>query len=66
MAEAQRFIPKTKHISLNYHWFRSYTKGPKKIINIKYVNTKEQVAVMFIKPLDESAFPYLGRKANGW
>ena len=56
MAEAQKFTPRTKHISLKYHWFRSHTKGPNKIINIKYVNTKEQTADFLTKPLDEKIF----------
>ena len=65
MAESQKFTPRTKHISLKYHWFRSYTKGSKKIINIKYVNTKEQIADMFTKTLDKSVFTYLRRKSIG-
>ena len=66
MAEAQKFTPRTKHISLKYHWFRSHTKGPNKIINIKYVNTKEQTADLLTKPLDEKLFQYLRKKSNGW
>ena len=66
MAESQRFTPRTKHISLKYHWFRSHISGPNKLLNIKYVNTKEQIADIFTKPLDEPSFLYLRRKLLGW
>ena len=66
MAESQKFTPRTKHISLKYHWFRSFIKGPKKMLNVKYINTKEQTADIFTKPLDEPLFIHLRRKSNGW
>ena len=66
MAESQKFTPRTKHISLKYHWFRSFTKGSNKMLDIKYVNTKEQTADLLTKPLDEKLFQYLRKKSNGW
>ena len=66
MAEAQKFTPRTKHISLKYHWFRSFIKGPNKLLNIKYLHTKEQISDLLTKPLDEPSFTYLRRKLLGW
>ena len=66
MAESQEFTPRTKHISLKYHWFRSFIKGPNKLINIIHVNTREQTADILTKPLDEALFIHLRRKSNGW
>ena len=57
---------RTKRISLKYHWFKSFIKGPNNIINIKYVNTKKKIADAFTKLLDEPIFTYLRRKASGW
>ena len=66
MAEGKKFTPRTKHVSLKYHWFRSFIKEPNKLLNIKYINTKEQIADLFTKPLDEALFNHLRRKSNGW
>ena len=66
MAESQRFTPRTKHISLKYHWFRSFLSGPNKLLDIKYVPTKEQIADIFTKPLDEALFLHLRKKLMGW
>ena len=66
MAKSQRFTPRTKHISLKYHWFRSFITGPSKLLDIKYINTKEQIADIFTKPLDVSLFLHLRKKLIGW
>ena len=57
---------KTKHISLKYHWFRQFLSGPNKLIEIKYVNTKEQIADILTKPLEIGLFKNLRKKSNGW
>ena len=35
MAESQKFTPIARHISSKYHWFRSFIKGPNKLLNVK-------------------------------
>jgi hypothetical protein len=64
MAESTKFSPRTKHIALKYHHFRSYVKS--KAIRIFPINTKEQTADIFTKPLDDPSFLYLRKKLNGW
>ena len=66
MAESQKLTPRTKYISLKYHWFGSFIKGPKKMLSIKYTNTKEQTDDIFTNSLNEALFIYLRRKSNGW
>jgi kynurenine formamidase len=52
----------TKHIDIRYHFFEgSPTKGD---IEIAYVCTKEQLANIFTKPLDEKTFTKLRNELN--
>jgi hypothetical protein len=45
---------RTKHISIRYHFLRDHQQ--KGDIEIAYINTKEQLADIFTKPLDEQTF----------
>jgi hypothetical protein len=45
---------RTKHIVIRYHFLRDHQQ--KGDIEIAYVNTKEQLADIFTKPLDEQTF----------
>jgi hypothetical protein len=48
---------RTKHIAIRYHFLRDcQQKGD---VEIAYVNTKEQLADIFTKPLDEKPLPNL-------
>lgn len=64
LAKAEKFSPRTKHIAIKYHHFRHH------VINndllILPIDTCEQTADIFTKPLNESLFPYLRGKLNGW
>ena len=42
---------RTKHIAIRYHFLRDHQQ--KGDIEIAYINTKEQLADIFTKPLDE-------------
>ena len=64
VAESPKFTPRTKHIALKYHHFRQFVHDG--TIVIKPIDTKEQVADIFTKPLDEAQFVYLRRKLCGW
>ena len=52
IAESNKLTPRTKHISLKYHWFRSFLSGPNKLLEILHVPTKEQIADILSKPLN--------------
>jgi hypothetical protein len=52
----------TKHIVIRYHFLRDYQQ--KEDIEISYINTKNQLADIFTKPLDEQSFNKLRHELN--
>jgi hypothetical protein len=64
MAESTKFTPRTKHIALKYHHFKQFLDTGR--INIRYVNTHEQIADILTKPLNDPAFFALRKMLNGW
>jgi hypothetical protein len=53
---------RTKHIDIQYHFLRDHQQ--KGDIEIAYVTTKEQLADIFTKPLDEKTFSKLRNELN--
>jgi hypothetical protein len=53
---------RTKHIAIRYHFLRDHQQ--KGDIEIAYINTKEQLANIFTKPLDEQTFNKLRHELN--
>jgi hypothetical protein len=53
---------RTKHIAIRYHFLRDHQQRGD--IKIAYVSTKEQLADIFTKPLDEKTFTKLRNKLN--
>jgi hypothetical protein len=64
VAKSPKFTPRTKHIALKYHHFRHFVSDG--TIAIEYIDTTEQTADIFTKPLPEKTFLYLRRKLMGW
>ena len=64
IAKSGKFSPRTRHIAIKYHHFREYVK--KGIIQIHSIDTKEQTADIFTKPLSADLFKYLRGKLMGW
>ena len=54
MTEAHKFTPRTKHIALKYHHFRSHTDSGK--IKIIYKPSEEQIADILTKPVNDPQF----------
>jgi hypothetical protein len=52
----------TKHIDIQYHFLRDHQQRGD--IEIAYVSTKEQLADIFTKPLDEKTFTKLRNELN--
>jgi hypothetical protein len=53
---------RTKHIAIRYHLLRdNQQRGD---IEIAYINTKDQLADIFTKPLDEKTFTKLRNELN--
>jgi hypothetical protein len=51
------FHGRTKHIKVRYHFLRDHVKEGE--IEMKFIDTKRQLADIFIKPLDSSRFASL-------
>lgn len=69
MSESIKFTPRTKHIEIKYHHFRSRVKSsynPFGDIAIKDISTKLQLADIFTKPLDNVTFFDLRKLLCGW
>ena len=54
MASGIKFSPRTKHIELKYHHFRSHVKSGRVVIH--YRPNEEQLADLLTKPLSNEAF----------
>ena len=64
VAESPKFTPRTKHIAIKYHHFRSHVAN--KTIEILPISTHDQLADIFTKPLDRVIFVKLRRSLMGW
>ena len=64
VAESPKFTGRTKHIALKYHHFRQFVSNG--TVKIHPIDTLEQTADIFTKPLDRTKFEYLRRKLCGW
>jgi hypothetical protein len=64
IATAPKMRPRTRHIAIKYHHFRSHVA--KKTIHIKWVETSLQVADQFTKGLPRDAFCRLRKMLMGW
>jgi hypothetical protein len=64
VAKSPKFTPRTKHIAIKYHHFRSFVEDG--TIDIQSIDTKEQLADILNKPLPEASFCYLRRNLMGW
>ncbi len=64
VAESPKFTPQTKHIAIKYHHFRRFVSDG--TVTIHHIDTKQQIADIFTKPLDEVLFSHLREKLMGW
>ena len=69
MAESLKFTPCTKHIAIKYHHFcsrvqTSFNKSGD--IKLKYISTKQQLADILTKPVDDNSFFRLHHMLCGW
>jgi hypothetical protein len=57
LANNPEHYAKTKHINIQYHFIREHVTND--IIQLSYINTKEQLADMLTKALSGPTFKYL-------
>jgi hypothetical protein len=63
LVKSPNMRPRTKHIALKYHHFRSHIG---KEITIKWISTDDQLADIFTKSLTEATFQLLRKRLMGW
>ena len=64
LVKCPRLRPRTKHIALKYHHFRSKVKEG--LVTVQYVHTRKQTADIFTKALPEDQFLALRKQLMGW
>jgi len=64
LVKCPRMRPRTKHIALKYHHFRS--KVQEGLITVKRVDTKMQSGDILTKALAEPQFKHLRKLIMGW
>ena len=64
LANAPKMNARTKHIAIKYHHFREAVKA--KYLQIKRVDTKEQLADILTKPVDRITLQHLRKGIMGW
>ncbi len=64
-AEAPKLSPRTKHIAVKYHFFKSHL-GRKKGIELSKIDTDEQKADILTKGLASQKFKELRKLLCGW
>jgi hypothetical protein len=64
LANTPKMRPRTKHIALKNHHFRSHIATGD--IKVKWIDTKSQLADIFTKPLPEPLFTSLRLLLLGW
>jgi hypothetical protein len=59
-----RLTPRSKHIAIKYHWFRSHL-SPNSIV-VRHVSTNDQMADILTKPLARTKFEAARKLIMGW
>ncbi|MFN9982742.1 MAG: Ty1/Copia family ribonuclease HI, partial [bacterium] len=64
LASAPRMRPRTRHIGLKNNHFRSHVDLGH--LTIQWIDTKNQLADIFTKPLEAASFITLRQTLQGW
>ena len=62
--ELPRMTPRSKHIAVKYHWFRSHIEPG--ILDVQKVDTNDQLGDIFTKGLGATKFKAMREKLMGW
>ena len=63
-SDPPKMTPRSKSIAVKYHWFREHLRPG--TIDLVAIQSSEQLADIFTKPLAPPAFTYLRKKLLGW
>ena len=64
MARVHKYRPRTKHLNVKLHHFRSYVES--KEVSMHPIDTTEQLADYLTKPVNVEILQYLRKKVMGW
>ena len=64
IATNHKYRPRTKHLNIRLHHFRSYVQDG--TISISKIDTNDQIADIFTKPLTTPKFIKLRKQIIGW
>ena len=64
MAKVHKYRPRTKHLNVKLHHFRSHVE--RKEISIHPIDTEDQLADYLTKPVNEIVFARLRPRVMGW
>ena len=64
MAQVHKYRPRTKHLNVKLHHFRSYVEDGS--ISVEKIDTKEQLADYLTKPVPEDILVKLRKVVMGW
>ena len=64
MAKVHKYRPRTKHLNVKLHHFRSYVESGE--ITIHPIKSEDQIADYLTKPLNTSRLAFLQKKVMGW
>ena len=64
--EPPRMTPRSKHFAVKYHWFREFLHDDNNNMNLKKIDSKNQIADIMTKGLTKEPFVYLRKLLMGW
>ena len=64
LAVAPKYDVVKNNIAIKYHHFQSYVANGD--VDIQHIDTRVQIAYIFMKPLDAELFRYICYKLNCW
>lgn len=66
LAKSPTLTPRSKHFATKYHFFKSHIKENGGVLDIQRIDTKDQAADIFTKPLDRTMFTTVRKLVMGW
>ena len=64
LARTEKYRPRTKHIAIEYHHFCDHVRNEN--ITIQRIDTLNQLADIFTKPLNKQSCTKLRSRIQGW
>ena len=66
MLRVPRFRPRTKHMNIKYHFFRSWTDGPSARIQVQRISSKDNLSDGLTKPVPQPVLERHRKSTMGW